>query len=76
MSEKYEIPLAPEADWEDALENVGKSDTLSDLALSYLEQMKDLQQQLQLEYLKLQRLEMAIKGFSMSLQEELKKEVK
>jgi len=49
------------------------TENLSDLAISYLSQMKDLQEQLRLEYLKVQRLEMAIKGFGISLQEELKK---
>ena len=73
MSE-YEIPLQPEKQWEEEFgPNGADSDELSDLALSYLAQMKDLQQQLQTEYLKIQRLEMAIKGFNMSLQEELKK---
>ena len=47
---------------------------MSDLALSYVLQLKDLKQQLQQEYLKVQRLEMAIRGFSAALQEELSKE--
>ena len=49
------------------------SEDLSELAIGYLSQMKDLQEQLRQEYLKVQRLEMAIKGFGISLQEELKK---
>lgn len=49
------------------------SDNLSEIAIGYLSQLKDLQEQLRQEYLKVQRLEMAIKGFGISLQEELKK---
>ena len=43
------------------------------MAIGYLSQLKDLQEQLRQEYLKVQRLEMAIKGFGISLQEELRK---
>ena len=39
----------------------------------YLAQIQDLQQQLEQEHLKVQRLEMAIKGFSIALQEEMKR---
>ena len=45
---------------------------LSDLAISYLAQIQDLQEQLDQENLKIQRLEMAIKGFTVALQEEIK----
>ena len=48
-------------------------DNLSEMAIGYLSQLKDLQEQLRQEYLKVQRLEMAIKGFGISLQEELRK---
>ena len=81
-----EIPLVDDpADWEyekgkehirdqeDPEPESIDTENLSHLAISYLSQMKDLQEQLRLEYLKVQRLEMAIKGFGISLQEELKK---
>ena len=73
-----EIPLAGEEGWEDSLdkpaEEVAQSDSnLSELGVMYLAQIQDLQQQLEQEYLKVQRLEMAIKGFSIALQEEMKK---
>jgi len=72
------IPLAGEEGWEDSLdkpaEEVAQSDSnLSELGVMYLAQIQDLQQQLEQEYLKVQRLEMAIKGFSIALQEEMKK---
>ena len=60
-------------DDEDSESSSLNTDDLSDLAISYLSQMKYLQEQLRQEYLKVQRLEMAIKGFGISLQEELKK---
>jgi hypothetical protein len=71
------IQLRPEEEWEnedrfETEEDLSVSD-LSDTAISYLAQIQDLQEQLEQEYLKVQRLEMAIKGFSMALQEELEK---
>ena len=71
----------PSADPEEEWENEDRSETeedlsvsdLSDTAISYLAQIQDLQEQLEQEYLKVQRLEMAIKGFSMALQEEIEK---
>ena len=80
-----EIPLVDDLDeWESERpstepEAEEETDTeinpenFSETAIGYLSQMKDLQEQLKLEYLKVQRLEMAIKGFGVSLQEELKK---
>lgn len=78
-----EIPLVDDLDqWENErppAEPEEETDTeinpenFSETAIGYLSQMKDLQEQLKLEYLKVQRLEMAIKGFGVSLQEELKK---
>lgn len=78
-----EIPLVDDLDeWENerpSSEPEEETDTeinpenFSETAIGYLSQMKDLQEQLKLEYLKVQRLEMAIKGFGVSLQEELKK---
>lgn len=79
MSDDYEIPLADEAGWEDSLdtplEEKEKSleSDLSERAIMYLAQIQDLQQQLEQEHLKVQRLEMAIKGFSIALQEEIEK---
>tara|TARA_R110000744_G_scaffold96058_5_gene185533 strand:+ start:7069 stop:7275 length:207 start_codon:yes stop_codon:yes gene_type:complete len=65
-----EEQLAALHEWED--EAVEGSTELSDLAMLYIEQIKELQEQLGLEILKVQKLEMAIKGFNMSLQEEMK----
>ena len=42
------------------------------MAIAYLAQIQDLQEQLEQENLKVQRLEMAIRGFTMALQEEIK----
>lgn len=65
-----EEQLAALHEWED--EEVEGSTELSDLAMLYIEQIKELQEQLGQEILKVQKLEMAIKGFNMSLQEEMK----
>ena len=83
MSSGVEIPLADESEWEDEKTSKGSSteeptmdlnpENFSEEAIGFLSQMKDLQEQLKQEYLKVQRLEMAIKGFAVSLQEELKK---
>ena len=71
------IQLRPEEEWENEDRSENKEDLsvsdLSDTAISYLAQIQDLQEQLEQEYLKVQRLEMAIKGFSMALQEEIEK---
>ena len=82
-SNGVEIPLLPEEDWENeggykdglAMQINDKkvdSKNLSDKAISYLAQIQDLQDQLQQENLKVERLEMAIRGFTMALQEEIK----
>ncbi len=82
-SNGVEIPLLPEEAWENeggyqdglAMQiNDEKIDSkkLSDKAISYLAQIQDLQDQLQQENLKVERLEMAIRGFTMALQEEIK----
>ena len=78
-----EIPLVDDLDqWEnerppkepeEEVDSEINPENFSETAIGYLSQMKDLQEQLKLEYLKVQRLEMAIKGFGVSLQEELKK---
>jgi len=82
-SNGVEIPLLPEEDWEneggyrDGLamqvddEKIDPK-SLSDKAISYLAQIQDLQEQLEQEKLKVERLEMAIRGFTMALQEEIK----
>ena len=79
-SDGVEIPLADESEWEDeggATTEEPKMDinpeNFSEEAIGYLSQMKDLQEQLKQEYLKVQRLEMAIKGFSIALEEEIEK---
>ena len=67
------IELRPESEWEN--EGEGATDPtpdLSDRAISYLAQIQDLQEQLEQEKLKVERLEMAIRGFTMALQEEIK----
>ena len=69
------IELRPESEWEN--EGEGAPDPtpapdLSDRAISYLAQIQDLQEQLEQEKLKVERLEMAIRGFTMALQEEIK----
>ena len=71
----FEIPLKPEQEWEpeggNTIPSNGTAD-LSDKAISYLAQIQDLQEQLEQEKLKVERLEMAIRGFTMALQEEIK----
>tara|TARA_A100001388_G_C28528071_1_gene384229 strand:+ start:393 stop:638 length:246 start_codon:yes stop_codon:yes gene_type:complete len=79
MAKEIDIPLADEAGWEDSLDNQEEEESsasepnLSELGIMYLAQIQDLQQQLEQEHLKVQRLEMAIKGFSIALQEEIEK---
>ena len=77
-----DIPLADEGGWEDSGETKKRlednlpptpENNLSERAIVYLAQIRDLQQQLEQEHLKVQRLEMAIKGFSIALQEEMEK---
>jgi len=78
-----DIPLAPEEGWEESPDNLARQpkvksegvdpNNLSERAITYLAQIQDLQQQLEQEHLKVQRLEMAIKGFSIALQEEIEK---
>ena len=77
MSKDLEIPLDDPSNWEtekgsEKPEAEPDYSNLSDVAVSYLAQMKDLQQQLQEEYIKIQRLEMALRGFNAALQEEIK----
>ena len=69
---KMTIDLLPEEEWVD--EGVAEIDTasLSDKAISYLAQIQDLQEQLEQEQMKVERLEMAIRGFTLALQEEIK----
>ena len=75
-AETDSIDLLPEDEWENA-DGVSSEETsevpdLSDKAISYLAQIQDLQEQLEQEKLKVERLEMAIRGFTMALQEEIK----
>lgn len=70
--EDLAFQLAPEEEWEDEGGSKSPSSDLSDTAIAYLAQIQDLQEQLEQENLKVQRLEMAIKGFTMALQEEIK----
>jgi hypothetical protein len=55
--------------------NYDNPDELTDVALNYMAQIKDLEQQLQVEYMKIQRVEMAVKGFKQALKEEMTKKV-
>ena len=57
--------------WED--ENATESSQLSEVAMLYLAQLKELQKQYEQERIKLQRLEMSIRGFNAALKEELEK---
>jgi hypothetical protein len=57
--------------WED--ENAPESSQLSEVAMLYLAQLKELQKQYEQERIKLQRLEMSIRGFNAALKEELEK---
>jgi hypothetical protein len=57
--------------WED--ENAPESPQLSEVAMLYLAQLKELQKQYEQERIKLQRLEMSIRGFNAALKEELEK---
>ena len=71
--ENDEIELRPEEEWEVEGEGaVEPTSDLSDKAISYLAQIQDLQEQLEQEKLKVERLEMAIRGFTLALQEEIK----
>jgi len=76
QKEPLEIELAPEDEWEveQGSEEEQESETpdLSDKAISYLAQIQDLQEQLQQEQLKVERLQMAMRGFTIALQEEIK----
>ena len=62
----------PEEEWVNEGEPEIDTKSLSDIAISYLAQIQDLQEQLEQENLKVQRLEMAIRGFTLALQEEIK----
>ena len=57
--------------WED--ENAPESSQLSEVAMLYLAQLKELQKQYEQERIKLQRLEMSIRGFNAALKEEFEK---
>jgi len=76
QKEPLEIELAPEDEWEveqgSEVEEEQEKPDLSDKAISYLAQIQDLQEQLQQEELKVERLQMAIRGFTLALQEEIK----
>jgi len=79
QKEPLEIQLAPEEEWEleqgrkvEEVEEKLPTSDLSDKAISYLAQIQDLQEQLQQEQLKVERLQMAIRGFTLALQEEIK----
>jgi len=76
QKEPLEIELAPEDEWEveqgSEVEEEQEKPDLSDKAISYLAQIQDLQEQLQQEQLKVERLQMAIRGFTLALQEEIK----
>ena len=66
------IDLLPEEEWTDEGDAEIDTNSLSDKAISYLAQIQDLQEQLEQEQMKVERLEMAIRGFTIALQEEIK----
>ena len=51
----------------------GEEAGLSDLAMDYLQQIKELQEQLEEQVRGQQRLEMAILGYKIALEDEMKK---
>ena len=59
--------------WEDENGSTSKNDQLSDTAMLYLAQLKELQKQYEQERIQIQRLEMSIRGFNAALKEELEK---
>lgn len=50
----------------------GKNDNLTENAMAYLQQIKILQEELEESLINIQRIEMAILGYTKSLEEELK----
>jgi|TARA_R110001606_G_C14906978_1_gene594790 hypothetical protein len=48
-------------------------DEITDLAMDYLQQIKDLQEQLEDQVRGMQRIEMSIIGYKLALQEEIDK---
>ena len=74
MLTEEEEQLAALHEWEDEnKEGESPSYGMSDLSMLYLAQIKELQELLEEEIIKVQKLEMAIKGFKISLQEEMEK---
>ena len=70
MTEEEELAALHE--WQDEVVDPPQ-EALSEMAMLYLAQIKELQEQLEDEVLKIQKLEMCIKGFKIYLQEEIKK---
>ena len=72
MTEEEELAALHE--WDDERwEKKAPSNDISDLAMLYLSQIKELQKQYEQERIQLQRLEMSIRGFHAALKEELEK---
>lgn len=72
MTEEEQLKSLHEWDDERGQKSSSNND-LSDMAMVYLAQIKDLQKQYEEERLGLQRLEMSIRGFHAALKEELEK---
>lgn len=72
MTEEEQLKALHEWDDERGQQSSSNND-LSDMAMVYLAQIKDLQKQYEEERLGLQRLEMSIRGFHAALKEELEK---
>jgi poly-D-alanine transfer protein DltD len=72
MTEEEQLKALHEWDDERGQKSSSNND-LSDMAMVYLAQIKDLQKQYEEERLGLQRLEMSIRGFHAALKEELEK---
>jgi|TARA_B110000259_G_C13926342_1_gene367001 hypothetical protein len=73
MNPSEEEDLTSMHTWEDENGSTSKNDQLSDTAMLYLAQLKELQKQYEQERIQIQRLEMSIRGFNAALKEELEK---
>lgn len=73
MTEEEELAALHEWDDERGEKKAPSNNDISDLAMLYLSQIKELQKQYEQERIQLQRLEMSIRGFHAALKEELEK---
>ena len=73
MTEEEQLAALHEWDDEKGEKSKPSNSDISDLAMLYLSQIKELQKQYEQERIQLQRLEMSIRGFHSALKEELEK---